>query len=80
MMLIHSLKSEIQLHWSSIILEDKLKAKRLFVYHLPFPFFLSRVFEHFGVDVEGGTFIVMQPSNKIGETTLQNIGLMKRNE
>jgi len=51
----------------------------LYVYYLPFLFLLSKVFSHYGVDVEGEAFIAMQPQKKIGENSLHKMMMTKRN-
>jgi len=76
MLLIYALKNGFQL--SVIIFEIMLKEKRLQVYQTPFLFFLSTVFQHYGVDLVGETTTIMRLSNRIEKICLHKMGMVKK--
>jgi len=50
----------------------------LLVYQISFSMFLSKVFKHYGVDVE--TTIAWYPSNKIEEIAIYKMMMVKRGD
>jgi len=57
-----------------------LKTKRSHVYEIPFVFFFKRFVQYYAVDLEGETTTAFHPSNKIEESALQKMGMVKRRE
>jgi len=66
MVLIYALRNGIQLHPPTIFSNVIIKAKWFFfTYHYPFTIFLSNVFQHCGMELEGETAMAMKILNKI---------------
>ncbi|RDX73073.1 hypothetical protein CR513_47362, partial [Mucuna pruriens] len=75
LLLLYALKNHIQLDWGFIFKQTIIKASMNSDAQLPYAIMVSRVIDHFGIDVSNESTVFLKKRNRITESLLHRMGL-----
>ncbi|WVY98133.1 hypothetical protein V8G54_030284 [Vigna mungo] len=76
LMIMSAITQHRKINWPSLIIDTIVRAIRYDRASLPYPLLISKILEYRGVDVTGEECVHVLPSNKIGESTLRQMGII----
>ncbi|WVZ18150.1 hypothetical protein V8G54_005472 [Vigna mungo] len=76
LMIMSTITQHRKINWPSLITDTIVRAIRYGRASLPYPLLISKILEYRGVDVTGEECVHVLPSNKIGESTLRQMGII----